>query len=175
MSTRFRGFLLAALQLAIVLSLGAKLLIDRARLPRVWARVTVYDPESPIRGRYLSLRLVVDATKVYGPPPSDPKSLKIPWIESRPVRLSVENGKLTADRTSGGTRLYVTRWSTRDGILAVLQEPVAFFIPEELPDPTRRPAGEELWVEVTVPEKGMPRPIQLGVKKNDVLTPLHVN
>jgi hypothetical protein len=50
--------------------------------------------------------------------------------------------------------------------------PVAFFIPEHVPDPSRRAPGEELWVEVTVPKKGPPRPIRLGVKKNGVLTPL---
>jgi hypothetical protein len=56
--------------------------------------------------------------------------------------------------------------------VARLQEPVAYFIPEHVPDPSRRAAGEELWVEVTVPKKGPPRPIRLGVKKAGTLTPL---
>jgi hypothetical protein len=60
-----------------------------------------------------------------------------------------------------------TRW--------VLALPVAFFIPEHVLDPSRRPAGEELWVEVTVPGKGPPRPIRLGVKKDGALTPLDLN
>jgi len=51
--------------------------------------------------------------------------------------------------------------------LAVLAEPVAFFIPEHIPDPSRRQEGEELWAEVTIPKKGLPRPIRLGVKKDD--------
>ena len=46
-------------------------------------------------------------------------------------------------------------------------------IPEHVPDPSRRPAGEELWVEVTIPRAGAPRPIRLGVKKDRVLTPLN--
>jgi hypothetical protein len=54
-----------------------------------------------------------------------------------------------------------------------LAEPLAYFIPEHVPDPSRRPAGEELWVEVTVPRAGAPRPIRLGVKKDGVLTPLN--
>jgi hypothetical protein len=54
-------------------------------------------------------------------------------------------------------------------------EPVAFFIPEHVSDPSRRPPGEELWVEVSVPAKGPPRPIRLGVKKDGVLTPLELN
>jgi hypothetical protein len=51
-------------------------------------------------------------------------------------------------------------------------QPVAFFIPEHVPDPSRRANGEELWVEVSVPHKGPARPIRLAVKKDGVLTPL---
>jgi hypothetical protein len=56
--------------------------------------------------------------------------------------------------------------------VAVLDEPLAFFIPEHVPDPSFREPGEELWVEVTLPRRGAPRPIQLGVKKDGVLSPL---
>ena len=51
-------------------------------------------------------------------------------------------------------------------------EQLAFFIPEHIPDPSIRAAGEELWAEVTLPRKGPPRPIRLAVKKDGVLTPL---
>ena len=61
---------------------------------------------------------------------------------------------------------------TGDPPVATLSEPIAYFIPEHVDDPSRRPPGEELWVEVTVPPKGPPRPIRLGVKKDGVLTPL---
>jgi len=61
-----KGVLLAVLQLAIVASLAAKYAIDRARFPRVWAQTVAYDPDLPIRGRYLSVRLRVDADRVYG-------------------------------------------------------------------------------------------------------------
>ena len=46
-----KGLLLGALQLALVMSLGAKLLIDRARLPRAWVHVVPFDPDLPLRGR----------------------------------------------------------------------------------------------------------------------------
>ena len=60
--------------------------------------------------------------------------------------------------------------------MVVLDEPVAFFIPEHVPDPSRRPPGEQLWVEATVPKKGAPRPIRLGVKKDDgPIVPLNIN
>jgi hypothetical protein len=62
--------------------------------------------------------------------------------------------------------LHSCRFIERQGQkLAVLSKPVPFFIPEHIPDPSRRAPGEELWVEVTIPEKGPPRPIRLGVKK----------
>ena len=70
-----KGIILAALQLAIVASLAAKYAIDRARFPRVWAQTVAYDPDLPIRGRYLSVRVRVDAHQVYGgaePPKGSP-------------------------------------------------------------------------------------------------------
>src|SRR2546421_12806512 len=66
MSPSRKGIILAVLQLAIVASLAAKYAIDRARLPRGWAQTVAYDPDLPIRGRYLSVRLRVDADRGYG-------------------------------------------------------------------------------------------------------------
>jgi hypothetical protein len=66
--------------------------------------------------------------------------------------------------------------STRDGRrIATLDQPLAFFIPEHVPDPSVRAPGEELWVEVTLPKQGAPRPIRLAVKKGGVLTPLDLD
>ena len=42
-----KGLLLAAIQLALVLSLGGKLLYDRFTRPRVWVLSQVYDPSCP--------------------------------------------------------------------------------------------------------------------------------
>ena len=53
-----KGLVLAALQCALVLSLSGKLLYDRQTCPRVWMQTAQYDPNLPIRGRYLSLSLV---------------------------------------------------------------------------------------------------------------------
>ncbi|MCP9848396.1 hypothetical protein [Cyanobium sp. Morenito 9A2] len=54
---------------------------------------------------------------------------------------------------------------------AVSSSTVAFFIPDPIDDPSRRAPGEELWVEVTLPRKGPPRPIRLGVKRNGMVVP----
>ncbi len=117
-----KGLVIGAVQILLVMSLGAKLLIDRARYPRVWVEVAPFDPSLPIRGRYVRLKII-------GTP-----------------------------KVGGAT--------------IPTDQPLAYFIPDGVPDPSRRPSGEELWAEVTVPKKGPPRPIQLGVKKNGALTPL---
>ena len=153
-----KGFAVAAIHLAIVGSLGAKLLVDRATRPRVWARTAPIDPDDPIRGRYVRLR-------VEGEP------IDFGGRSSQPVHLSQRDGRLafTAAASSGLT----VHVMLRDGRpVAVLDQALAFFIPEHVADPSVRAPGEELWVEVTLPKHGGPRPIRLGVRKEGVLTPL---
>jgi hypothetical protein len=169
-----RGILLAVIQAALVLSLGLKLLIDRTRYPRVWAETIAYDPDSPIRGRYLAVRLQVNANHLYSEPPAE-SSEQNRWMEHRNVKLGVENGHLVAFPSEEWTGLQVARWVRAGQTVVALGEPVDFYLPEHVPDPSRPSAGERLWVEVTIPPKGPPRPIQLGVKKDGVLTPLKLN
>jgi hypothetical protein len=165
-----KGVWLAVLQVIIVLSLGGKLLYDRATRPHVWAKTVVYDPSLPIRGRYLSLRLEVNADKIYGA--QFDSTAQSVWGQVRPAKLTVEGGQLVALPTNGWEVLHVIRWRTAQGSVTALQEPVAFFVPEHAPNLWHLPAGEELWVEVTIPRKGPPRPIRLGIKEHGVLTPL---
>lgn len=174
MSSRAKGLLLAALHVILVLSLGAKLLIDRQRYPRVWAETIAYDPDSPTRGRYLAVRLQIEDERVYSNPPAGPPQQNR-WMEMRNARLGAENGHLVALPSDDWTGIQVARWKRGDQTIVALEQPVDFYIPEHIPDPSRRPPGERLWVEVTVPPKGAPRPIRLGVKKNDVLTPLNID
>jgi uncharacterized membrane-anchored protein len=177
MTPFWRGILLAVVQVGMVLSLGAKLLADRARYPRVWAESVAYDPEAIIRGRYVSLRLKV---KVMNAADENlPGNFGVGRAQGymHEVRLGVEEQELVAYATADHTGLYALRSPTRNGSESplVLQEPVEFFIPEHAEDPSRRPVGEELWVEVTVPPKGPPRPIRLGIKKAGTLTPLKID
>jgi hypothetical protein len=142
-------------------SLGGKLLLDRATRPRVWARAAPVDPNLPIRGRYVRLRIEAR------PAPD----LDRPVPLGAQVSLSAEDGTLVAS-PAADSRLEV-RMAERDGVrVAVLQPALAYFIPEHVPDPSVLEAGEELWVEVTLPRSGAPRPIRLGVRKDGVLTPL---
>jgi hypothetical protein len=151
-----KGLLLCGVQTAMILSIGGKLLLDRATLPRLWVRAEPYDPNLPIRGRYVSLTINAEP-RGFGE-----------GVAYDQVKYSVEDGKLVA------------RPGVIDGIGTAITNStapvrIAFFIPEHIPDPSRRALGEELWVEITVPRKGPPRPIQLGVKKDGAITALKLN
>jgi len=165
MTRRDAGLVLAAVHAALVGSLGLKLLADRARLPRGWVRSQPFDPSTPLRGRYVRLGLVI--------PLSNPDTTRGPYAETG-VRLELQGdrvvGSLDDSVVSPRVQLRQERgqWSVR------LAQPVAYFIPEHVPDPSVRPSGEELWAEVTIPKKGPPRPIRLGVMKDGRLTPLEI-
>jgi hypothetical protein len=128
MNSLRKGIMLGALQCALVLSLTGKLFYDRATCPRVWVKTQPYDPNLPIRGRYLSLMLAPDAGTQY------------------------------FDRTN--------------------QQQVVFFVPEhqtEIESIRFRRDAPELWAEVTIPRKGPPRPIRLGVKRDGQVQPVPSN
>jgi uncharacterized membrane-anchored protein len=152
-----KGLIVALVHLAIVASLGGKLLIDRATRPRVWARTAPVDPNDPLRGRYVRLRVEGEALDL--------------GEDYARVAFVARNGSLALMAAPDSDLM--ARVSNRDGHrVAVLEQPLAYFIPEHIPDPSMRAAGEELWVEVTLPKRGAPRPIRLGVKKDGTLTPL---
>lgn len=147
MTALTKGLILCGVQTGMVLSIGGKMLVDRATQPRLWVLTRPYDPNAPIRGRYVSLTIDAEA-----------RGFSNGAIYDQ-ARYAVENGKLLALPASmDGVGTLVSK-----GIAPVR---IAYFIPEHVPDPSRRAADEELWAEVTVPHRGPPRPIQLGVKKN---------
>ena len=147
------GLLLALAHLLIVVGVYARYVTDRQTLPRVWARAAPVDPNLPIRGRYVRLRIEA--------------AIAADFITSnvRAFSLSAtDDGQLVAMPDDTGVPATV---AVRDGVdVARLDEPMAFFIPEHAADPSQRPPGEELWVEVSIPGRGAPRPIQLGVRTN---------
>ncbi len=147
-----KGLLLALGHVLLVAGLGGTLLVDRMTRPRVWARTLPVDPDAPIRGRYVQLRVVVEGDAAAGP-----------------ATLVVADGALRAAAAAGGTGVGLVRG--RDGA-QVVAEPLAFFVPEHVRDPSVRAPGEELWAEVTVPRRGPPRPIRLGVRAAGALAPL---
>jgi hypothetical protein len=169
--------IVAALHVAIVGGVGARYAADRATLPRVWTRVAPVDPNLPIRGRYVRIRVEVDAPGILLQPTTVPGPGRRgqPAIERPPltaVTLTVRDDRLVAAPTRPGEGVWLTSIERDGERVPVLQQPLAFFIPEHVPDPSVRAAGEELWVEVSVPRRGPPRPVRLGVKRDGVLMPL---
>jgi hypothetical protein len=149
--------MVAGVHVAILLAVLGKYWWDRESLPRVWARSLNYDPNLPVRGRYVQLALVVDA------PPRP--AMSVGSIQR--ARLFIDGGTLKGEFVDhGGVRVW-----TRAGAVTIFDR-MELFLPEHVPDPSVRSAGEELWVEVSVPKHGLPRPVRLGVKKDGQIHPL---
>jgi hypothetical protein len=93
-----------------------------------------------------------------------------------PARLKVQGGKLIAIRipeseSQTGAQMVMAQPGSNCSEMR-LETPVDFYIPEHAADPTPVKRGQELWVEVTVPPKGPPRPLQLAMKDNGAWRPL---
>ena len=93
-----------------------------------------------------------------------------------PARLKVQGGKLLAIRvpeseSQTGAQMVMAQpgWNCSE---MRLETPVDFYIPEHAADPTPVKRGQELWIELTVPPKGPPRPLQLALKENGAWRPL---
>jgi uncharacterized membrane-anchored protein len=174
MSKLQKGIVLALVHLALVMTLAGKLVADRARYPRVWVKTAPYDPDLPIRGRYVRLRLEVNADARFAPKKDEIVENGPTVLYWREANLEVRDGELVAVPNEVGqpsvasVEIIVINGEQR----ARLSGAVAYFIPEHVPDPSMRKPDEELWVEVTVPRKGPPRPIQLGVKKDGKIEPI---
>jgi hypothetical protein len=168
-----KGLLVGAIQIALVLSLAGKLLYDRMTRPRVWVLSAVYDPELPIRGRYIGESLRFPAEGFEYSQAKDRNTNE--WFPNRDwAYLDVRNGQLIGKKQGSGPGEWVHLQKNNEGTLvAFSEEPVLVFVSEGAELPRLKP-GEEMWVEVTIPAKGPPRPIRLGIKKDGVLTPLQL-
>jgi hypothetical protein len=173
------SLVLLLIQLALVSSIAAKYLYQRWSCPRVWTRVEIFDPELPMRGRYLSLHLTVDACgNTYQPADQykDPRTAPFEVLDSFPARLNVKNNRLVATRVAepGPKHLLPTVMVPRNTPCEAfrLWKPVDFYISEHAAVPAPIQPNQELWVEVTVPPQGPPRPIQLALKDGGVWKPL---
>ncbi|MFL6299656.1 MAG: hypothetical protein ACJ71N_03480 [Terriglobales bacterium] len=165
-----KAALVILLHLAIIGTLYAKYSYERATRPRVWVKTIGYDPDLPIRGRYVALSLEV-ATDVAAKKEGDPKYA---WYGTYPVHIELRNGELFAANDPAGDE-YLTFRELQTTPHAILSEPVLYFISDNAENPTWRPRNQELWAEVTIPKKGPPRPIRLGVKTSGAIEPLNLN
>lgn len=173
------GLILLLVQLVLVLSVAGKYLYERQTRPRVWTRATQFDPALPLRGRYLALQLLVDACGL----PRDGEHTIRQYSSSRSlwqwhVSLIAANGTLVPrvenpsyPRAGATVTLYPDQPCGR----ATLSGAEMLFIPDRTHLPLPLQEGQELWVEVTLPPSGPPRPIQIAVSSADGFHPLRLN
>lgn len=173
MKILYKGLLLALLQIGIVSTLGAKLLYDRAHRPRVWIKSAIYDPNLPIRGKYLALNIEVPGegfTSRMQTLPYASSSKSYEFFSPNRCDLVLRGNQLIAVANEQGE--FAANVSRRNqDVVAVISGEMAYFLPEHENGPLLRNRGEELWIEATIPRKGPPRPLRLAVKKDGVLTP----
>jgi hypothetical protein len=172
MTLRAKGFAVLFLQLFLVLSLAAKYTWERHTCPRVWTRATRYDPQQPIRGRYIALTLHASACDLpaaeeqpdFGP--SATGEWRAGQAKKWWVLPAARDGKLApvlADKLEPGVAQQLTLRHGQPCEFATLSGSTEFFIGEHTNIPFPLAKGEELWAEVTVPPSGPPRPVQLAV------------
>lgn len=154
-----KGLVVGAVQVLLVAGIGAKFLSDRATYPRLWVETAPYDPVMPIRGRYVSIALLVDAER----PAPGVAADRAPNLFL--ARLEARGDRLLAVQDDERGRHWVRSGRCGERNCWQLATPLAYFIPEHAVDPSRPQDGAALWAEVTLPPTGAPRPIRLEVRK----------
>jgi hypothetical protein len=188
-SISIKSAVLLVIQLLVVSAIAAKYLYQRCSCPRVWALAQAYDPELPMRGRYIQTQLRVDGCRNTLPAakathfPRDlsgavkpGQSVMWPMPLSFRANLKVENNRLIAVQVQGherpiaGEEVLAVPGATCDQMRLVT--PTNYYISDTVKSPLPFKPGQELWVEVTVPAKGPPRPLAMALKDNGVWKPL---
>jgi uncharacterized membrane-anchored protein len=171
LSPKHAGLILLIAQCGIALSVAAKYAADRITQPRVWVRSVPFDPETPLRGRYLALQLLVDGCTLpssgvesqrgWAPNPGAPRK-SWQW----PATLQAIDGNVVAhavNKPSPDSTQLVSFFEGDNCHAARLNNSVNYFIPEHTTWPVSQDRSATVWVEVTVPTSGPPRPIQLAL------------
>jgi hypothetical protein len=177
MTTRAKGIAVLVVQLALVLSIAAKYAWERHSCPRVWTRTGQFDPDLPLRGRYIALTLTADACAL----PRDKANVQHDWKNGHEtsdilswqwsVLPRAKDGALTgilADDARPEEKEVLTLRNGMPCNYGQLNASTEFFISERARQPFPLAPGEQLWVEVTVPPSGPPRPIQLALSDGKI-------
>ncbi len=158
MSPQRRGLTVLLVHLLLLAAVLGRYAADRRALPQAWARTMAIDPVDVLRGRYVRLWLDLPDRR----PAADTLA---------PVECFVEGEHLAVREARGWPGLPLRRPAPDGARGVVLQQPLAFFISEHEPDPSLHPPGQVLWVLVSVPPRGMPRPIRVELRPDDALPP----
>jgi hypothetical protein len=169
------GLILLCVQLLLLLSVAGNYLYERETRPRIWTRATQFDPALPLRGRYLALHLELDACDL-------PREAGNSFLDfyRRPipgrwnVSLLASNGKVVP-KLDASSRLTLTLAKNQPCDRATLNNQELLFIPDRAQLPFPLKPGEELWLEVTLPSSGPPRPLQIAISNAKGFHPLKLN
>lgn len=172
MTMRAKGLLVLVMQIVLVLSVAGKYAWERHTCPRVWTPAAQFDPQQPIRGRYLALNLRANACDLPQTPLQEDYGLNTAhqWgpisVHRWQVVPVVKSGRLYAELADPQSPVDASTLTLRVGTpceSALLYDTTEFFIAEHAQTPFPLAKGEELWAEVTVPPTGPPRPLRLAV------------
>jgi hypothetical protein len=181
---------LTILQVIIVASVGAQYVYQRWTCPRVWVRAVAPEARSAVSGHYLNLQLVVDGCQSTLPSAKAatfPRDINGAAVQGHfglvagtifRANLKVQNNRLIAinagvDETGGeGQRVVGVPGTTCDQMRTF--QPVPFYTAANSIDPSRLNPTQELWVEITVPSAGPPRPLQLALKDSGSWKPIAI-
>ncbi len=181
---------LLVIQLALISSIAAKYLYQRSTCPRVWTRASMVRPfadharslpQHAAHGRRMPKHSAVrQASWIPTQPRRRAQRNQLRHHAPQPVvfpaRLTVNENKLVAiripenDDSAAGESVVAASGAPCNQMR--LSEAVNFYLAEHATSPLPVKTGQELWVEVTVPPQGPPRPIQLALKDNGAWKPL---
>jgi hypothetical protein len=160
---------IAFVHAVIILSLGMQAAIDQERLPRAWAQAVAVSAGSRVHGRYLTVNVsaVTDAGLVPRVDVVNGRSVS----RSTPIALEARDGRLVAHKAPT-SYVDLVPADARPGAPAMIAQRVEYFLPPAAGDPMPLLRRGELWVEVSVPPQGPPRPLRLGKMADGKIVPL---
>jgi hypothetical protein len=164
-----RALVVGLAQAAIVASLAAQAALDRGRLPRAWVRALPVAATPAVHGRYIRVHLapIVDAGLA---PRLDTMNGRT-FVRRTPVVLEEREGKLLAHRAAV-SRVHLSYPDGRKEGEPVLAFPIDYFVPAATANPKTLLGQGELWMEVSVPAQGSPRPLRVGAMRDGRIVPI---
>jgi hypothetical protein len=181
MNPRRKAAWLIVVQCVVICTVAGKYWYERATLPRIWVRAAQVDPDSLVRGRYLMLDPLINACKLprnegnhaeeeewdysVHPPRHIPGRTWEWWVTTQAVNGQLAVKDVAPSRYKAkGLSLLLREGKPCDR--AQLQADLALYVPEKAVITWPSQNEGDVWVEVTVPKAGLPRPIQLATEVN---------
>jgi len=139
------------------------------RLPRAWALARPDTSRPAAHGRYLRIH-VVPALDAGLAPKLDTVNGRT-FVRPAPVALEARNGRLLAHEAPS-SRVHLGYPGTEREGEPVLRPALDVYVPATDGSAAALLKQPELWVEVSVPRQGAPRPLRMGTMKDGRIVPI---